>query len=86
MFIVADLVSLKESFENVNIIFFTLTMLDMYYTSPQYLSNQFEGFQKLAGFYKQRRIQCGSWSAGFLEASWSGSALFSKQEISSWMW
>ena len=47
----------------------------------QLLSNWFAGFQILVCIYKQSEKQCVSWSAGFIEISWSGSTLFSKCDI-----
>ena len=46
------------------------------------LSDKLAGFQLFACISKHRSKQCRSWSAGFSEASWSGSSLFSKQDRS----
>ena len=53
-----------------------------YYTPPQLSSKLLLGYQLLVCIYKWSAKLCGSWSAGFLEASWSGSTLFSKKDIS----
>ena len=47
-----------------------------------FLSNKLAGSQSLTCMYMQSWNQCRSWSVGFFEASWSGSTLFSKPDIS----
>ena len=49
--------------------------------SNTYFSNLLSGILLSVCIYKQSWKQCGSWSAGFWEASWSWSSLLSKQDI-----
>ena len=58
-------------------------MLDIliFYIHPNFYPINLQEFQLEACIYKKGEKQCGSWSAGFWEASWSGSATFSKHDI-----
>ena len=57
----------------------TLTLLDSFWN---YTPHQFPIYSQDSRYkLKQSGKQFGSWSAGFWEASWSGSTLFSKQDI-----
>ena len=56
------------------------TCFKMFFTPPQILPCKLAGFKFLACIYSQHGKQCGSWSAGFWEASWSESTqLFLKK-------